>query len=284
MHFKIHEDKHFTGFYDPVKYLIYVQYQESITSQITDEVYTWMHATLENIDQLRGAIFDFQLVKRFDQTNYTTAQRQSTQLNTNFDLRTIPTALLVDSIYQEMTLHTQLSMSPQQERKKMVKNLEDAMAFITEFNQQQGIEASNNSETLTILNTMGASEWYDEGKHTVMVIYYGSVTGDTTAAVYTTTNHILAQHGVENIQGAIYDFRCISGFQLENYRTVRSESSNLNQTYDMSHIAVSLIVRNIVQEQLVRSTLRLTPQERRKRIVHSTKEGRKFIQTYQPTD
>lgn len=277
-----HEDRHFVGFFDPIKCILYVQYGEEITPTVTNQMYNWMNTVIAQTSYFHGAIFDFQQVKRFDKTNYTTAQRQSVQLNTKFDLRDVPTVLLVDTVYQEMTMRSQLSMSPQQERKKLGKNLEEGFAFITKFNEGKDVTAHYDPTDETILNTHGASAWYDQESCSVMVLYYGKVTGDTTADVYTTTAHILGRYGVNNVQGGVYDFRCISGFELENYRTVRSESANLNQNYDMSHIAVALIVRNVIQERLVRSTLKITPQEKRKKVVFSMSEARQFIISYKP--
>jgi len=45
----------------------------------------------------------------------------------------------------------------------------------------------------------------------------------------------------------------------------------------MNHVAVALIVSTLLQENMVRVAMKITPQEHRKRIVKSEEAARAFI-------
>jgi hypothetical protein len=68
-----------------------------------------------------------------DSRNLTSAQRQSQQFNTKADVSNHPVALLVDTFMQEQILQVELKISPQQDRKRIVRSEDEAYAFIASF-------------------------------------------------------------------------------------------------------------------------------------------------------
>ena len=262
--------------YDHIKQLPIMIFRNVLTDELIEEAHIWLAGIVKlfkNHDVLQGIIYDLQEIKRFKSTNLQLPDALSTNLSQ------LPNAIVVSNVYQEHQLH---DVSLDDEHKWLVSSYPEAFDFIQSYNAAaRGIEQLGVEETDLILNSESASVFYDETQHNLYITYYGAVAPNVTADVYATMGTIIAKYGVETLRGGIFDFRHISHFENANLTTVRRTSSNLNANYDMSHIAVPLIVGSIIQERMVMVSLKVTPQEERKRIVHSDKEAIDFINEFE---
>lgn len=263
--------------YDHIKQLPIMIFRNVLTEELIGEAHTWLSEIFESVkkqSQLQGLIYDLQEVKRFKSTNLALPQ-----VLIDSRINELPSPVLVNNVYQE---HQLRDVAAQDDRKWLVNSYTEAFDFIQSYNSTaRGIEQLGLEEHPLILNTEGASVFYDIDKKTLHVTYYGAVTPNVTADVYETMGAVLEKYGVETIRGGIFDFRHISHFENANLTTVRRTSSHLNANYDMSHIAVPLIIGSIIQERMVMVSLKVTPQEERKRIVRSDKEALDFIEEFQ---
>lgn len=265
--------------YDAENALMFITYKGVLTPQITSQAYNWMTEIMQDIDSLDGAVFDFREVKQFDNSNLTSAQRQSQAFNSKFDVSRIPAALVVSNAYQERMMQLSLNLSPQQDRKKIVWNIEDAVQFIKDYNTNH-VGANDASAIFATIDPTKAECRYDAEKRLLHVNYLNELTSEITAQVYSGIMKLLGTVGAEAIRGGIFDFRQVKRFHYGNVSTVQRSSTSLNVNYDMSHIAVALIVDGIQQEHTVRVSMRVTPQEHRKRIVRSEEEALAFIEEF----
>lgn len=257
--------------FDHIKQLPIMVFRGSLTEELIAEAHQWLSVIIKQLaanHPIQGLIYDLQEVKRFSN-----AVIEFDHAATNI----LPIALIVSNIYQESQLR---DVSPEEERKWLVNSYPEAFDFIQSYNAAaRSIEHLGLEEHSTILNTESASVYYDVDKHHLFVTYYGAVTPVVTADVYATIAAVMEQY-IESVRAGIFDFRHVSGFENANLTTVRRTSSNLNANYDMNHIAVPLIVGTAIQERMVMVSMKITPQEERKKIVHSDAEALKFIEAF----
>ena len=132
------EAEQFTAWYDDDVNILYVVYKGVLTADVTAQVYRWLGDAIRRnpaeVSRARGSIYDFRQVTGFDSRNLTSAQRQSQQLNNQVDMSNHPVALLVQTPAQETIIHVELKISPQQDRKRLVRTEEEAYNFIVNFN------------------------------------------------------------------------------------------------------------------------------------------------------
>jgi hypothetical protein len=123
---------------DSVTGLIHVVYQDAITPQITKRFYEWLYeiAGKHDLAGVKGATFDFRDVKTFDQGNIRTAQKESRSANNKLSMSHIPVGLIVRTLYQEQMVRISTTLTQQTHRMKIVKSVNEALAFIQEWNQQ----------------------------------------------------------------------------------------------------------------------------------------------------
>jgi hypothetical protein len=266
------------GQYDQAKQIAFIVYSGRLTTATTQRVYQWMNGLLEkNLiqpSQIRGCIFDFQKVTDMEENNILFAQKQSETLNQKFDLSTIPVSLIVPYNDLRGNLQQVLDHSPQPERKHIVLSIEEAFEFVSQFNPQSG------EPPLNTLDTPQVTGHYDDTQHLAYITYYDVVTADVTADVYGWMGRVVDHYGDKAMGSCVFDFRKVSRFDHTNTRKISQTSGQLNVNYDLSHVPVPLIVRDDKQEQLVRVTLHLTPQEKRKRLVKSVDEAWAFIDEF----
>lgn len=264
-----------TGSYDSIKHILIIKYAGHLKPETTQHAYGWMIRLFEEghveLSCVEGAIFDFQKVVHFGEP--TAAQKESAALNQKFDLSKIPAALVVANEFQRSHLEASVKASPQPERKCIVNSLGEAMVFINQFRTAL-------TQNVASIDTPRVSSTFDTTSRLILVTYYDTLSSEVTTEVYAWINNLIEGYGVETVRGAIFDFRLVTKFPPDNMRTVQRTSSTLNVKYDMSHIPVALLVRDFQQEQQVRLTTRITPQETRKRIVHSPDEAHAFIQEF----
>jgi hypothetical protein len=119
--------------------ILYIVYNGEISPQVTAQVYGWQaqHSRPEILKMLRGSIYDFRNVTKFNPGNLSTIQRKSRELNTTIQEYHIPVALLVSNFYQEQMVRVSSQISPNEERKRIVKSVEEAIAFFNQYNEKK---------------------------------------------------------------------------------------------------------------------------------------------------
>ncbi|MFN8371794.1 MAG: hypothetical protein U0694_02810 [Anaerolineae bacterium] len=119
---------------------------------------------------------------------------------------------------------------------------------------------------------------FDEDQGILFVTYRGLVTADTSAKVYAWIGRLVQQSSDIGVaRGSVYDFRAVKDFVVGSITTTQTRSQTLNTKVDISNHPVALIVGNLYQRMTVKTTMNVTPQQRRKRIVESMDEALAFI-------
>jgi hypothetical protein len=129
--------ENFSAWYDDEQQILHVVYKGVLTSDTTAQFYRWLGEVIQRrpaeVVNAKGSIYDFRLVTGFESRNLTSAQRQSQPFNSKADVSNHPVALLVDTYLQEQILRVELKISPQQDRKRLVRTEAEAYAFIASF-------------------------------------------------------------------------------------------------------------------------------------------------------
>jgi hypothetical protein len=120
--------------FDEVRGLLLVKYCGELSSDVTKQFYGWlvgeMQANPEKVGESRGSIFDFRDVTDFGIDNLSATQQSSKQVNKQADVTNHPVALIVNDVYQEGMVKLSMQVTEQQERKRIVKSVDEAVAFI----------------------------------------------------------------------------------------------------------------------------------------------------------
>ena len=89
------------------------------------------------MDNMRGEVFDFRDVTQFMPDNLMDARRNSRRYNVKNDVRRLPVAMIVKDFYQEEILRGPMQNVRENVRKTIVRNMDDALMFITNWHAQQ---------------------------------------------------------------------------------------------------------------------------------------------------
>ncbi|RMG70862.1 MAG: hypothetical protein D6711_16430 [Chloroflexi bacterium] len=134
--------------------------------------------------------------------------------------------------------------------------------------------------TLPILVHDGVTAYFDEALGISFVTYKGILNSDVTRALYDWVKALLPLIGENATRGVVFDFRQVTHFTRDNLHASREESTRINREKDMSTHPVALIVENTYQEQMVKTSMQLTPIEERKRIVYSMEDALDYIEQW----
>lgn len=127
------------------------------------------------------------------------------------------------------------------------------------------------------------SAHYETDSQILYVTYRGILTPQVTMQFYQWLGKIIQSHPdkVATARGSIYDFRQVKGFDNRNLTSAQRQSQQFNTQVDLSHHPVAMIVDSMLQEQILRLELKISPQQSRKRIVHSEAEAIEFLNQFQ---
>ncbi|MFN8371790.1 MAG: hypothetical protein U0694_02790 [Anaerolineae bacterium] len=127
------------AYFDDETGIVYVTYRGVLTPDITAQVYKWMMESVQFLDisQIHGGIYDFRQVTDFNKGNLATAHRESRNFNVKVDVSNIPAALIVSTLFQEQMVKISMQITPGQDRKRIVKSMDEATAFINQFRKRQ---------------------------------------------------------------------------------------------------------------------------------------------------
>ena len=126
--------------------------------------------------------------------------------------------------------------------------------------------------------------YFDEDRKIAHIVYSGILDADDSAAAYKWLNKLIDKIRIENIYGEIFDFREVKQFQPDNLIDARKHSRKLNLRVEIHSTPVAMIVRDSVQEEILRGPMRIVPENKRKRIVHSADEAYEFFEEWHQQD
>jgi hypothetical protein len=127
------------------------------------------------------------------------------------------------------------------------------------------------------LDSEQVSSSYDEQRQILCVTFRGAVTPEITSQVYKWFRQWIETYGLREVRGTILDFRKVTNFVVGNLNATETNSQRLNQDYDLRNHPVALLVYDIYQQAMVKAALNMTPQQERKRIVHTPEGAWAFI-------
>ena len=137
--------------------------------------------------------------------------------------------------------------------------------------------------TVQPLDQQRVTAHYDPERRVAYIVYSGILEATDSAAAYAWLNAIIEEIGVEHLHGEIFDFRAVKQFQSDNLIDARKNSRRLNLRVDIHQTPVAMIVRDQVQEEILRGPMRNVRENRRKRIVLSEDEAYAFFTEWHST-
>jgi hypothetical protein len=139
---------------DPDYRLTIVAYSGELTPAVTSQAYAWLgRAKPELLKLIRGSIFDFRKVTIFNTGNLSTLQRKSRELNAEIKEYQIPVAMLVANLYQEKMVYISSKISPGEDRKRIVKSVDAALAFLEEYNKKWDKHIDTNASSALLIES-----------------------------------------------------------------------------------------------------------------------------------
>lgn len=121
---------------------------------------------------------------------------------------------------------------------------------------------------------------YEPEEKIVYVRYTGILGSDASDSAYNWLAQLIEEIGIDNIYGEIFDFCAVTQFQPDNLINARKHSRKLNLRVNVHETPVAMVVRDAVQEEILRGPMRNVPENRRKRIVHSYDEALAFFEEW----
>ncbi len=118
---------------------------------------------------------------------------------------------------------------------------------------------------------------YDGDERVVYVIYFGILGPDASTAAYEWLENLINTIGVDAIRGEIFDFTGVTQFRPDNLINAKKSSRMLNLRTNVDNMPVAMVVKDMVQEEILRGPMRNVPENPRKRIVHSEEEAFAFF-------
>jgi hypothetical protein len=135
-------------------------------------------------------------------------------------------------------------------------------------------------------DTDNFSAYYDTDPRILFVTYRGVLTPQVTVQFYQWLGKTIQNRPelVAEAFGSIFDFRQVTEFDNRNLTSAQRQSQQVNTQIDLSHHPVAMIAGSMLQEQILRLELKISPQQTRKRIVRSEEEALAFINSFQSLD
>ena len=139
-----HISETIAAYYDEERLLLRVKYRGVMTPAVTAEFYGWLVSAIkahpEKVGHARGSIYDFRDVTEVVNSNISSTARQSEQVNQQIDLHNHPVAIITRDAVQSALLTVTMRLSGQQDRKRIVRTEQEAIAFIDAFHQKLASE------------------------------------------------------------------------------------------------------------------------------------------------
>lgn len=125
-----------------------------------------------------------------------------------------------------------------------------------------------------------ASARFDEETGIVYIAYQGLLDNTASTAVYDWLGDLINSIGIDKIYGEIFDFREVAEFMPDNLIDARRNSRRYNMKNDVKKLPVAMIVKDFVQEEILRVPMQNVKENERKAIVHSMEDAEAFLHTW----
>ena len=130
------------------------------------------------------------------------------------------------------------------------------------------------------LEQKNVTAYFDPDTSIAHITYRGQLSAEESDAAYTWLEKVLETVGTQNIFGEIWDFRQVTLFSSDNLIDARKHSRKLNITMDVHNFPIAMIIRNSMQEEILRGPMRNLEGNTRKRIVRTPAEALQFINSW----
>jgi len=130
------------------------------------------------------------------------------------------------------------------------------------------------------VDTEQASAHLDDENSIIYIVYYGILTSEGPKIVYSWLGELFEEIDINSINGQIFDFRQVEEFAQENLKTARRTSNRMNMQIDTSHIPVALLISDPYHQEILHSSMRISPEHSRKKIVWSEEEALAFFEQW----
>jgi|GEM_PF-514733 len=134
--------------YDDEAKIAFIKYSGVLSAEESTAVYDWLADLVEAIglDEIYGEVFDFREVTEFAPDNLMQARRNSRRYNMRNNVRRLPVAMIVSNFYQEEILRGPMQNVEENKRKAVVREMDDAVAFLREWHAEQDEEQKKEAE------------------------------------------------------------------------------------------------------------------------------------------
>jgi hypothetical protein len=130
------------------------------------------------------------------------------------------------------------------------------------------------------LQQENAQASFDAESHIAFITYHGVLTAATSIAVYDWLADLTEAVGLDNVYGEVFDFREVEQFMPDNLISARKNSRRMNMRNNVKKLPVAMIVKDFVQEEILRGPMQNPKENQRKRIVRTMDEALTFITGY----
>ncbi len=134
--------------------------------------------------------------------------------------------------------------------------------------------------TVKRLETEHVSTYYDPDSRIAFITYHIEVNPMSTKLAYEWIGTSAPIIGIENIRGGIFDFRHVTCFAGYSLSVVRQERQKIQAKQKFCHIPTALIVNSPLQEQMVYTSLKITEQSERFKVVKDMESALAFIDAW----
>jgi hypothetical protein len=135
---------------------------------------------------------------------------------------------------------------------------------------------------IEVLETEYVYAYFDSNDLILKVTYHKLLTPEITNSVYRWIGRILQSSPglLGRSRGSIYDFTQVRQIDAQNIVSAQQNSTTLNMKVDMSRHPVALIAQTQQQRDYLTLSMKITPGEKRKRLVSTLYEALQFIDEF----
>jgi len=124
--------------YDPESRIAYITYRGALGPDASGAAYKWIDRLINEVGiaHVYGEIFDFRQVLEFLPENLMDARKKSRRMNMKNNITNLPVAMIVNGLVQVEILRGPLQNVPENARKRIVYSMDEALAFLDEWHEQ----------------------------------------------------------------------------------------------------------------------------------------------------
>jgi hypothetical protein len=123
----------------------------------------------------------------------------------------------------------------------------------------------------------GVTVVYDDQEGFLCVTYREVLTPVIAHQSFDWVREILEAYGPENVHSCLFDYRQVREFGEESLAQTRQDSRALFESFDLAHMPMGVLVKNMYQEQMTQAVIKSAHIEDRTQIVRSAKSAFEFF-------